>query len=61
MNQEELDRINRIWQEAVGDPDKMIRPKRIYPDDVFFLVEIIWGLLKEVDRLSKWVEPEEEK
>lgn len=53
MTEEDLKRINRIFAEATGDPLNKVIPKRIYPDDALFTIEMIWTLLKKIERLER--------
>lgn len=38
LTPEEVTRITRIYNEAMGDLLNKIQPKRIYPDDAIFMV-----------------------
>jgi len=54
----DLDRLIRIRNEAVGDPNQKILPKRIYPDDVVFVIDLLWQTVRRIDKLKE-PEPQE--
>lgn len=49
---QDLDRIIRIRNEAMGDPNRKVLPKRIYPDDVLFLLDLLWSIVKRIEKIA---------
>jgi len=61
ITKEELDRLIRIRDEAMGHPDRKILPKRVYPDDVLFILDLLWAVIKRVKTIHPpgYVEPDD--
>jgi hypothetical protein len=58
---DDLDKLIRIRDEAMGDPHRKILPKRIYPDDAIFLLDLLWSVVKRIKTIHPpgYIEPDE--